>query len=183
MPVRDEHHYFCQRWNILPHRNSTGCPLDLYQQWDKPDTNCPLDGLRRANGEWWHDFHGVKRVLGKDCYSKIERPPQIDGRVTWPQIEGCVAWVQEALDRREPFYDEFTSRLTKVPREEVRFCWKAHLVADFGCLCCCSALGRWKKKKEDGKYEQYREMKRDHPDLWDQICDYVTNIYHSIKCD
>jgi hypothetical protein len=123
----------------------------------------------------WHDFHAVKLVLGKGCYSEVERPPQTDGRLTWPQIDGCVVWVQKALDKLGPSFDEFSLRLKDVPLEEIRFCWKAHLVADFACPYC------WEATNQGKKYSKYNEIKRKDPSLWDAICDYVTNVYHCIR--
>ena len=73
-------------------------------------------------------------VFGKGCYPKT--PPQTDGQVIWPEIDDCVARVQRALDNLEPSFNDFARRLPDVPSEEIRFCWKAHLVADFGFSFC-----------------------------------------------
>jgi hypothetical protein len=170
MPEGLEHKDFCQRWNKQLHQCRSGCPLGLYRQWDmKPDSAwCPLDGLRRADGRRWKGFHAVKRVLG---YSEVERPLQVSGRMAWPQINGCVAWVQRALDKLEPHLDEFYSQFTDVSREDVRWCWTAHLVADFACDYCYVATGL------KGKY---RHIKSGDPHFWALFCNYVTDVRNRI---
>ena len=158
MPEGPEHKDFCQRWILEPHRYDSGCPLGLYR------IKCPLDILRRANGEDWHSVHSVKRVMG---YSQIERPQQTEGCVTWPATDDCVAWVHKALNKMEPYFDEFCSQLANVSREEVRLCWMAHLVADFACDYCYVATG------QKGKY---RHIKKDYPSFWTLFCNFVTDV-------
>jgi hypothetical protein len=174
MPERAEHHDLCQRCCTLPRRNNSECPLDLCRSWDRPPKMwCPLDGLIRDDGKKWHDFHLVKRVLGKGCYPKT--PPQTDGQVIWPEIDDSVARIQRALDNLEPSFIDFARRLPDVPSEETRFCWKAHLVADFGFSFCWEAA-QWHTKKH-----YYRTIRSKAPSLWDEMCGYVTQIYHAIR--
>jgi hypothetical protein len=162
MPEGREHWDFCQRWSLQPNRFHCGCPLGLYRK------KCPLDTLKRANGDDWHSFHSVKRVTG---YSGIERPPQSAGSVVWPEIGVCVAWVQKALKTLEPGYEEFRSQLGDVSDEQLRWCWTAHLVADFACDYCYVAISL------KGKY---RHVKSGDPSFWALFCDYVTDVRNRI---
>jgi hypothetical protein len=138
MPEGLDHERLCGRnWNTQRCLRGRKCPLD---ETDKG-----------TDGENWHSLHDVNRP-GLADYSQVEKPPTIDG---------CVSWVKSVLDKLEPYFDAFREQLPNVPCAEVRWCWTAHLVADFAASYYYVGTG------QQGKYKEMEDK---------QIWDFVTEV-------
>jgi hypothetical protein len=109
MPIGKIHVWFCKEWGMR-------CPF-------APHRKCPLDEGQCVDRQEWHTRHDVNRLVGSE-FAGIEKPPT---------LFGCEKWVKTLLDKMEPYFDEFRSQFPNVSDDDVRQCWTAHLVADYGC--------------------------------------------------
>jgi hypothetical protein len=124
------HQWLCGKksWSIHP------C---LYQS---PQGNgCPLDAIGG-----WHTVHD-ENSSGLANWSQVKKGD--------PEIGECVVFVKSVLGKLEVYFDEFfgqvRDRFPNVSREEVRACWTAHLVADYGCRYWYEARGKTEKRYRD----------------------------------
>ena len=65
------------------------------------------------------------------------------------------------MSKMEPCFDDFRSQFPGVPLNEVRLCWTAHLVADYGC--------RYWYDGTNQQVRTYSGIKDDH--FWEFIMD------------